>query len=508
MTTQTCSRCGARNVASRFCTKCGAQAAERSPSHSHTRGDAAAFNYDDFGFCPDCQAVNLIAASCCKGCAKDVKMVPLPGSYFRSTEFWILLVIVVVGFMALPVSIPVAIRLVYMIFRHSSEQTQARERIRLESKKGFNELKNAQIEQATRRLSDGEVALASGRWQQAYDLFQESMMLGELGSAQRFGAALAACKSGLFKEALAHAERIDDYRATDVAELLVRCHLGIGRFDHKSLCFVAQALSGLPPDLQAQVEDILPTEWMKAPFQDEKIEAVFLKLRGEKAHDARYQIALARYRVLQGHPQEALSMCEGIPSQLHSEESLSLYSELLRARGDVTEKGFEVALQLWKLVPGDSENALFLVKCCIRAKDLGRAEAVVRSAMIHHPDDQRLRYHLAVVLKLAGRTQDCIGEPQELLRSPEESAFRSQEEVSLLMIRCLIESGLHDAAHRQAQGMIRSREVLELLYELGLRYSEAGKNEKANNCWADIYSVDVRFRDVATRLKLDGSLVA
>jgi hypothetical protein len=68
------------------------------------------------------------------------------------------------------------------------------------------------------------------------------------------------------------------------------------------------------------------------------------------------------------------------------------------------------------------------------------------------------------------------------------------------MAKCLIESGVYDRAVRQLEGMIRNTQVLDLLYEIGLKYVEVGKEEKANECWQEIYAVAVRYKDVATRI--------
>jgi hypothetical protein len=94
-----------------------------------------------------------------------------------------------------------------------------------------------------------------------------------------------------------------------------------------------------------------------------------------------------------------------------------------------------------------------------------------------------------------------LAELQELLRIPESGTYRSQDDVRILMAKCLMESEVYDGAVSQMQGMIRTKAVLDLLYDLGLKYSAAGKIEKARECWADIYAVDVRFRDVSSRIQ-------
>ena len=70
------------------------------------------------------------------------------------------------------------------------------------------------------------------------------------------------------------------------------------------------------------------------------------------------------------------------------------------------------------------------------------------------------------------------------------------------MTKCLIEERIYDAALRQLQGMKRETDTLELFYELGLKYEASLNGDKAKECWEEIFAVDVRFKDVAERIKL------
>jgi tetratricopeptide (TPR) repeat protein len=497
-----CGSCGAENAtANHFCMKCG-QPNHRISQEQSTISGHPEFNYNDFGCCPSCQAVNLIAIKTCKKCVKDGQMVPLPGSYFKSAEFWVVLVIFIVGFAAIPVSIGAAIRMIYMIVRQSSEQTKARERIRLESQQTFRQLKDEQIGRAQQALSGAKLALDSGQWPRAYDLVQESIVLADLGAEQQFCAARAALETERFEETLTYLKVLDGFRDPRLAEVRARGLLGVGKFDESSLAVLAETVPALSGDIRSKASVAIVTQWIRMPFLDDRIERFLLDEKRSKPDDVPCLTAVAKYHFIQGRTEEAISFCRSIPTELQSVESLAVYSELLRMRAEYTAEAFDIFIQRWELVPDDVEHAMSLVKACIARRDVGRAEGVIRSALNLRPDDQRLRYHLALVLKSAGRLQDCIAELQELLRLPANGAFRSQEDLKLLMVRCLFESGLYEPAHRQLQGMMRSREVLELLYEIGSRYAETGKNEKANDCWADIYSVDVRFRDVAARVTL------
>jgi hypothetical protein len=264
--------------------------------------------------------------------------------------------------------------------------------------------------------------------------------------------------------------------------------------------FLSEVFFTASTELKLLAGASIVNSWITAPYADEKLDLILVELRFLEPINVTYLTAQARMKVLQGRAPEALAICAAIPSQLHSETTLAIYCELIRLQTCISETDFDILYRYWALTPEHIDNTIFLANQCVSRRDIGRSELIVRRGLEKVPDAARLRYQLAVILKLAGRRQDCIAELQQLLQLPEDDLCRSREDIRLLMIRCLIETELYEAAFRQAQTMIRTRDVLEVLYELGSRFFETGKGDRAKECWEDIYAVDVRFKDVAEKV--------
>ncbi|MFY9854665.1 MAG: hypothetical protein WAK26_12390, partial [Terracidiphilus sp.] len=79
-------------------------------------------------------------------------------------------------------------------------------------------------------------------------------------------------------------------------------------------------------------------------------------------------------------------------------------------------------------------------------------------------------------------------------------SYRSKEEIYVLLARCFVRLGMLEAAMKQYLLAGRSEKHLDDLYELGLRFEEAGDGRNARACWEEVYATDIRFRDVATRV--------
>ena len=482
----------------RFCAKCGKQGIAN-PADAH-------LNYNDFGFCTRCKAVNLVSATQCRSCHATEGVAPLPGSYFRSKEFWCLSVAACFCIFFIPVSLICVMRIVYCVWRTSSKQQEARARIRQEAARLFENLKQDQILNARKDMERAITAFNAGLWQESYDLFLNSMLLGTVTPEQNLGAAVTAYNLKRYAEVLQHLEKCGAYRTEVTNELKARTYLHLGKATQPDLEWICEVAPTFPNELRCKSSLFVAQQWLNAPYLEEKIEKFFELVRAEWPGNPWYSEVLARLKILERKVDEAYAICASIPSDNHTEGSLGVYCEVLRKMADDSEQAFAISQRYWATRPGDIENTLYCVSLAIRRKEVGLAEKLIRQAIGACPGDHRLRYHLALVLKLSGRLPECIGELQELLRSPESEAYRSHEDVTLLMARCLVESGVYDAAVRQLQGITKKREVLDLLYEIGSKYSEAGKVEKANECWQQIYAVDVRFKDVLARISASSGL--
>lgn len=509
-----CFSCGhAQGENDAFCVKCGKQVTTRPAQtvgqNSHiTPTNNANFNYYDFGFCKKCGAVNLITSSNCRFCQSKGPIVPLPGSYFKSAEFWAMVIIAVVCIFAPPISLFVACMAVYRMIRYTREQQKERARIREEAAKLFDNLKEEQLANARSTLSRAIYAFNAGRWQDSHNLFKNSLVLGAVTPEQSLGAALTAYNLGRDADALRYLYDCREYRAADTNELRARAYVRIGSPSPEDMQWLSAIGANLPLKLKHQVAVMVAQQWLKAPCLAPKIEAFIASVRSEQPQTACYSETLARFKLLARKTDEAYAICASIPAASHTKGTVAVYCETLRDMNDDSDRAFQLSRKYWSIRPDDIENTLYCVSLAIRRKDVGLAEKMIRGALVSCPKDHRLRYHLALVLKLSGRLPECIAELQDLLRAPESEGYRSHDDVRLLMARCLIESGVYDAAVRQLQDMTKKREVLELLYEIGLKYAEAGKAEKANDCWQEIYAVDVRFKDVLARVSAASSAAA
>ena len=296
-------------------------------------------------------------------------------------------------------------------------------------------------------------------------------------------------------------KQIHGYRKEEMTELKARSYVRQSdRLAQAELRWLVDVFPGLGTDVKGEVAGAVLRCWSFDPWVDSDIEQVIIQICKERPDEVSWQEALARYRIVEGRFEDAYAICISIPNEKHTDTSLRTYCEVLRQMNDVSPMAFSTAQRYWSVRPDDVENTVFLSRLCLQRKDVGMAENVIRRGLEKCPTDTRLRYHLAISLKLGGRLEECIAEPQDLLRAPDNESYRSHDEVRLLMARCLVESGMYEAAMRQLQGMARGREVLELIYSVGLKYIDDGDYKKARDCWEEIYGVDVRFKDVATRV--------
>jgi hypothetical protein len=115
-------------------------------------------------------------------------------------------------------------------------------------------------------------------------------------------------------------------------------------------------------------------------------------------------------------------------------------------------------------------------------------------------NELRVRYHLALVYRMSGRVQDCIAEPQQVLRTEGFESYRSKEDIYILLARCFVQQGMLEAAMKQYLLVGRSGKYLDDFYDLGTKFESGGDQRNARACWEEVYATDVRYRDVATKI--------
>src|SRR5271157_1292363 len=337
-----CVGCGhALPEGDKFCVKCGKQtvvadAAATPADHRGTqplnvvRADNSNFNYNDFGLCQRCHAVNLISSARCRSCQTAGMVRPLPGSYFGTAEFWALLVSSIVLFFFFGLGLLIGIYMVYKLVHYSSEHTKERERVRQESAVLFENVKQNQILSAHKDMERAITAFNNGRWKESHDLFMNSMLLATSTLEQSLGAAVTAYNLGSYAEALQYVEKCSEYRTEISNELRARAYLRLNDLKLQDMEWLADVLLGFPTKLKREVAQMVARQWLKAPCLQEKVEKLLTLIRTEEPDNACYSEALARYKMLQKSVDEACTICASIPVDKHTEGSLGIYCDVLR----------------------------------------------------------------------------------------------------------------------------------------------------------------------------------
>jgi tetratricopeptide (TPR) repeat protein len=184
----------------------------------------------------------------------------------------------------------------------------------------------------------------------------------------------------------------------------------------------------------------------------------------------------------------------------HDADSIAHYAICLCKAMDSSDEAVEVYRTQLRNHPEDSEIRLRCAQAFMTRRQLGEAETLLRNGVTADPNDLRVRYHLALVLMMSGRIQDCIGELQQVLRTEGFDSYRSKEEIYVLQARCFVRMGMLEAAMKQYLLAGRSEKNLDDLYDLALKFEAAGDARNARACWEDVYATDIRFKDVATRI--------
>jgi len=119
----------------------------------------------------------------------------------------------------------------------------------------------------------------------------------------------------------------------------------------------------------------------------------------------------------------------------------------------------------------------------------------------NNPTDPKLRYDLGQALYDAGEYSDAIPHLQQATRNP-----HIRTKVLILLGRTFDAKNMTDIAIKQFSDANEELVAMdntkkEVLYELGLIYTKAGRNDEAIEAFKQIYEVDYGYRDVAARVE-------
>ncbi len=118
-----------------------------------------------------------------------------------------------------------------------------------------------------------------------------------------------------------------------------------------------------------------------------------------------------------------------------------------------------------------------------------------------NPTDPKLRYDLGLALYDSGQYSEAIPHLQQATRNP-----HIRTKVLILLGRTFDAKNMTDIAIKQfsdanSELVAMDNTKKEVLYELGLIYTKANRNEEAIDAFKQIYEVDYGYRDVAARVE-------
>lgn len=123
-----------------------------------------------------------------------------------------------------------------------------------------------------------------------------------------------------------------------------------------------------------------------------------------------------------------------------------------------------------------------------------------RQRVARYPNDLLFRFELGQRLLEAGKVGEAIAEFQKAQNNPHKRIAAMHH-----LGRCFTLRGMADLAIRTFQNALKEKPVFDdekkdLLYDLGLAFAKAGKNEEAMEQFKLIYEADIGYRDVAARV--------
>lgn len=118
-----------------------------------------------------------------------------------------------------------------------------------------------------------------------------------------------------------------------------------------------------------------------------------------------------------------------------------------------------------------------------------------------YPNDAQLRYDLALMYFENGNIDAALEEFQKARKNPQR-----RRSCMVYLGRCFEQKRQFDMAVDQFTEAIAemedgSKEKMEALYYLGLAYESLGTDDKALECFKEIYQTNINYKDVAERIQ-------
>ncbi|HET6844780.1 MAG TPA: tetratricopeptide repeat protein [Candidatus Angelobacter sp.] len=122
-------------------------------------------------------------------------------------------------------------------------------------------------------------------------------------------------------------------------------------------------------------------------------------------------------------------------------------------------------------------------------------------------EDPETHYNLGIAFKEMGLLDEAIGELQKVCRAVERGiGFSQPVQAYTWLAQCLVDKGVPEAAVRWYQQALHLQGLdndsrCSIYYDLAAAYEAFGDNKSALSNFMEVYSSNIDFRDVASRIK-------
>jgi tetratricopeptide (TPR) repeat protein len=122
-------------------------------------------------------------------------------------------------------------------------------------------------------------------------------------------------------------------------------------------------------------------------------------------------------------------------------------------------------------------------------------------------EDPETHYNLGIAFKEMGLLDEAIGELQKVCHALDRGISFSQPiQAYTWLAQCLVDKGVPEAAIRWYEKALKTTGLdldsrCAIYYDLGVAYESSGDRKSALTNFMEVYSTNIDFRDVSTRIK-------
>ena len=321
-------------------------------------------------------------------------------------------------------------------------------------------------------------------------------------------------------------EIINELDPKNEANLNKLCELYEKEKDGNNVLIIRQKLAGLHPDnleLQAKVREaaalatMSTTAWGKeqssGKADDDSKKAS--TTQGDKIvraeEDILQEIRSCEELIASGAPEgESVDMRRKLAEFYFRleryEDAIDTYEWIVNKMGTL-DPAIDKAIERCNVAIGKQNIAQLEANGATQEEIDAQKQAIFDYRMERYTDrvqkysnDLMLRYELAELYWEGGMVDEALEQFQLAQKQPKMRLF-----AIVYLGRCFSEKGQYDMAVEQfnkalADMLVMDVNKLDTLYYLGLTYERMGKKAEALDCFKQIYSANVNYRDVSTRM--------